>query len=227
GKGGVSVTGNAVDLPKFPTDLPPISALVGIQRKLFALDRDGKLHFVETPDRKPAMIPENKTEGIRAITGNSKDMSVIYRDGRWELYVAEHPKFRTMIWGRRFQRLFHKNVAVDEYGDLEYRLDERFPVPEIDLAVDEIEHMRVLLFGACLRKKNGTWELWLNQDGQQRPLEEPIIEALHGAVDLEFFPSRKDPTHIFALMPADIVSRSGFWTANELISHRQQLQNQN
>lgn len=61
------------------------------------------------------------------------------------------------------------------------------------------------------------WRLWPRLDPRAPPLEIPG-RALRGAVQLELRPG--SPPAVFALLPADTVPRSGFWSAEDLLKAR-------
>lgn len=69
----------------------------------------------------------------------------------------------------------------------------------------------------ALKTSATEWQLWPRLDPGAPPLER-FGRALRGAVQIEL--RRGAPPMVFALLPADTVPRSGYWTADELDAAR-------
>lgn len=66
----------------------------------------------------------------------------------------------------------------------------------------------------ALRTSTSEWKLWPRLD----PRAAPLGRALQGTVQIAFRPG--PVPLVFALLPADVVPRSGYWKADELLQAR-------
>jgi|GEM_PF-5791521 len=212
---------------------------IGTSRRLIGLTAQGKLLSWTPPvfdsELQPADYDRHLSAGVHSFRMSDR-LSVVTRDGRWYLFLKDNPP---EIWPgkERIVQQIGSHLCVTEDGTFADWFRDEFrskPTAILEgLTPNEVEWSASNDYGGwrAVRTVDGRYRIHVkNRSGNRpyEPLDERFSIATQGAVKIDLFRPHNDfeilrPYFLFALLPADSVSRSGYWEVEDLIADRERL----